>query len=298
MRRRWVVPAISAVLALLTTGVVVGYLQSLRQQVTVVAPVETAAVVFARTNVGERKLVAPDAVELRQVPVTAIHPQAARRVEDVVNRVAIAPLFADEQVLTSKLAPPGVNVGLSYVLPRDKRAMTIAVNEVVGVAGFVFPGDHVDVVATVSQGDLNLTKIVLQDVEVLAIAQRVEQKPGEEPKVSTSATLAVTPDQAEVLAQVDNNGRVRLALRPHGVADKVQTAGKTIQAALGRAAVAAAPAPQTTGAVRTDGVRRAVRQAAARATMAVAPPAPPLVYAVDVWRSTSRTTVRFEEPRP
>lgn len=299
MRRRWVVPVVSAVLALLTTGVVVGYLQSLRQQVTVVAPVETAAVVFARTNVGERKLVAPDAVELRQVPVTAIHPQAARRVEDVVNRVAIAPIFADEQVLTSKLAPPGVNVGLSYVLPKDKRAMTIAVNEVVGVAGFVFPGDHVDVVSTVSQDDLNLTKIVLQDVEVLAIAQKVEQKPGEEPKVSTSATLAVTPDQAEILAQVDNNGKVRLALRPHGVTEKVQTTGKTIQAALGR--TMAAPAPRATPAAavaaRTDGVRRAARQSVARTAAAVAPPVPPLLYTVDVWRATSRTTVRFEEPR-
>ena len=295
MRRRWVIPVVSAVLALITTVVVVRYLQTLRQQGTVVTPIKTEAVVFARTNIVGRQIVGADALEIRQIPAAAVHPQAARRIEDVAGRVAVAPIFADEQVLAVKLAPAGVNAGLSYVLAKDKRAMTIGVSEVVGVAGFVFPGDRVDVVATVNANNINLTKIVLQDVEVVAIAQKVDQKPGEEPRVTTSATLALTPEQTEVLAQVDNNGRVRLALRPHGVTDRVQTAGQTVEAALGRVPTIVAAVPATS-------VRAAARPQPRRATAAVVsvPPAPvmaPAVYSVDLWRATERTTVRFEETR-
>ncbi len=295
MRRRWVIPVVSAVLALITTVVVVRYLQTLRQQVTVVAPVKTEAVVFARTSIVQRQVIGADAIEIRQIPAAAVHPQAVRRIEDVAGRVAVAPIFADEQVLTAKLAPAGVNAGLSYVLPKDKRAMTIGVNEVVGVAGFVFPGDRVDVVATVNANNINLTKIVLQDVEVVAIAQKVDQKPGEEPRVTTSATLALTPEQTEVLAQIDNNGRVRLALRPRGVTDRVQTAGQTVEAALGRVPTIVAAVPATS-------VRAAERPQPRRAIPAVVsvPPAPsraPAVYSVDLWRATEKSTVRFEEMR-
>lgn len=290
MRRKWGIPFVAAVLALVTTVAVIGYLQSLRRQVAVVTPVHMEAVVFVKTHIGERKLVGADALEVRQVPVTAIHPQAARRVEDVVNRVAVAPLYADEQVLLTKLAPAGVHVGLSYVLPKDKRAMTIAVNEVIGVAGFVFPGDRVDVVGTVTVDGVSFTKMVLQDVEVLALAQKVDQKPGEEPRVTTSATLALTPDQAEILAQIDNNGKVRLVLRPYGVTAQVQTTGKTIEAAFGR------------GGPQSASVRVAVASAVARipsGRKSVLPlrSATPVVgtsaHIVEIWRGTQKSTFRF-----
>jgi pilus assembly protein CpaB len=178
------------------------------------------------------------------------------------------------------------------VLAKDKRALTIAVNEVVGVAGFVFPGDRVDVLGTVKVDDENFTKIILQSVEVLAIAQKVEQKPGEEPRVTTSATLALDPQQAEALAQIDNSGKLRLALRPYGVTERIQTAGMTLEAALGRR-----PAP-----VRVVSSAQPVRTSTTRPVRrpAVAPP-PPLPAAVnrtvEVWRATQKTMVTFEEGR-
>lgn len=297
MRRRWVIPVVAVALALVTTLAVIGYLQRLRQGAAVVAPVETKAVVFARVDVAERKVVGADILELRQLPITAIHPQAARKVEDVVNRVALAPIFADEQVLLNKLALPGVNVGLSYVLPKTKRAMTIAVNEVVGVAGFVFPGDRVDVLGTVTAGDANtnFTKIVLQDVEVLAIAQKVEQKQGEEPTVKTSATLALTPDQAEVLTQIDNSGKVRLALRPYGVSDQVRTTGKTTEAALGRAG----PQPAAVKAAVASAVTRAssTRKRVSPTGSPIPAASTAIASSVEVWRGTAKSTVRFAEGR-
>jgi pilus assembly protein CpaB len=283
MKRRWVIPVFAAALAVVTTLAILAYLQGLKRPVAVVPQVRTETVVFARTDIAQRRVISPDQLEVRQVPVTAIHPRAARRVEDVANRVALAPIFADEQVLTTMVAPAGVNAGLSYVLPKDMRAMTIAVNEVVDVAGFVFPGDRVDIIGTVTVKDNNLSKIFLQNVVVLAVAQKVDQKPGEEPKVTTSATVALTPEQAETLAQVDNSGRLRLALRPTGVTAEVQTAGKTTEAALGlrpMAQVAAAAGPASSKPTRT-GLPIVLG-------FGPAPEEP-----VELWRGTEKSTVHF-----
>ncbi|MGH2372564.1 MAG: Flp pilus assembly protein CpaB [bacterium] len=234
MKRKWVIPIAAAALALITTFAVVNYLQRVEKRAEAPKPVETAEVVVAKANIAERKIVTPDLIALRQVPVIAIHPSAARRIEDVSNRVAVVSIFADEQVLLSKLAPAGVNVGLSYVIPRDKRAMTLANNEIVGVAGFIFPGDRVDIIATVSLNDVNISKIALQDILVLAVAQKVDQRPGEEPRVTSSVTFALSPEETEALAQLDSSGKLRLALRPYGAVPNVQTAGATLQSVIAR----------------------------------------------------------------
>lgn len=232
MKRKWVIPIAAAALALVTTFVVVNYLQRVQKQAEAPKPVETVEVVVAKANIAERKIVGPNLIALRKVPVTAIHPAAARRIEDVANRVAVVAIFAEEQVLLSKLAPAGVNVGLSYVIPKDKRAMTLANNEITGVAGFIFPGDRVDIVATVSVNNQSFSKIALQDILVLAVAQKVDQKQGEEPRVTSSVTFALSPQETEALAQLDASGKLRLALRPYGVSPHVQTAGVTLEAAI------------------------------------------------------------------
>ncbi len=288
MQSRWVLPVIAAMLALVTTLAIMQYLAGLRRQVTVVQPFKLEAVVVAKTDIPGRSVVNANQVELRQIPVTAIQPRAARRIEDVVNRVALSPVYADQQVIQNTLAPVGVNAGLSFALPSDKRALTIPVNEVIDVAGFVFPGDRVDVIGTVSQKDTSVSKIFLQNVPVLAVAQTVEQKPGEQPHVTTSATLALTPDQTETLTQIDNNGKVRLALRPAGLNTQVETSAKTTETALG---MPPAPAP-----------------------VALTPPPPPppapvpplpvvipqsqpnaagTAHVVELWRATQKSIVSF-----
>jgi pilus assembly protein CpaB len=287
MNRRWVIPIFAAALAVVTTLAILSYLQALRRPAAVVPQVRTEAVVFAKTDIAQRRVINPDQLELRQVPFTAVHPRAARQLQDVANRVALAPIFADQQVLSTMVAPPGVNAGLSYVLPKDMRAMTIPVNEVVDVAGFVFPGDRVDIIGTVSVRDNNLSKIFLQNVMVLAVAQKVDQRPGEEPKVTSSATVAVTPDQAETLAQIDNTGKLRLALRPTGVTQEVETTGKTTEAALGSRpmvpVVSAAAAPSAPP-----------RASAPRVGLPIVLGFGPAVdRTVELWRGTEKSTVHF-----
>ncbi len=289
MKRTWIIPAFAAALAIVTTLAILSYLQGLRRPAAVVPEVRTEAVVFAKTDIAQRRVISPDQLEVRQVPFTAIHPRAARRGGDVANRVALVPIFADEQVLSTMVAPPGVNAGLSYVLPKDMRAMTIPVNEVVDVAGFVFPGDRVDIIGTVGVKDTNLSKIFLQNVPVLAVAQKVDQKPGEEPKVTTSATVALTPDQAETLAQIDNTGKLRLALRPAGVTTEVETAGKTTEAALRFRPAAVATAVASPGSRTTPAPRVGVP-----VVLGFGPTGGPATdQKVELWRGTEKSTVHF-----
>jgi len=293
MNRRWIVPVTALTLAVITTFAVLSYVRGIQRQAAVKPQtIETEQVVFAKTLIGARNVVGMDALELRSIPSAGVHPQAARDLAAVAGRVAMAPVYPGEQVLTTKFAPAGVNPGLSYNLAKDKRAMTIAVNEVIGVAGFLFPSDRVDVLGTVTLDSEAFSKVVLQDVEVLAIAQKVEQKPGEEPRVTTSATLAVTPEQAEILALVDSSGKVRLALRPYNEHAQVQTPGRDVKAALGRFArsvpktvqPASTSTPRRSTAARTRNTPRPAAPAAA--------PRPP-INNVDIWRGTTKTTVNF-----
>jgi pilus assembly protein CpaB len=285
MNRRWLVPVFAAALAIVTTLAILSYLQSLRRPVAVVPQVRAESVVFAKTDITQRRVISPDQLELRQVPFTAIHPRAARRLEDVANRVALAPIFADEQVLSTMVAPVGVNAGLSYVLPKDMRAMTIPVNEVVDVAGFVFPGDRVDIIGSAN----DISKIFLQNVMVLAVAQKVDQKPGEDPKVTSSATIALTPDQAETLAQIDNTGKLRLALRPTGVATQVETTGKTTEAALGRPA-----APAFRPVVNAESRPARAPRVGLPIVLGFGPAVGPAGdQTVELWRGTEKSTLHF-----
>ncbi|MFH2126760.1 MAG: Flp pilus assembly protein CpaB [Pseudomonadota bacterium] len=124
-----------------------------------------------------------------------------------------------EPLLSGKLAAKGLRGGLSAVLPQGYRAMTVHVDEVIGVGGFVQPGDLVDVLATVAKGPYQkdpITRTVLQGVTVLTVGQNVEQdKDAKKPKRDKSkvVTLQLTPLQAETLALSANEGKLLLALR-------------------------------------------------------------------------------------
>jgi pilus assembly protein CpaB len=158
--------------------------------------------------------------------------------------------------MEGKLAPPGTQGGLSAVVAEGKRAMTVRVNDVVGVAGFALPGNFVDVlvntqedgVRNASARDASISKIVLERILVLAIAQeagRDETKP----KVVNAVTLELTPQQAERLDLARSVGTLSLVLRNQADPDPVRTGGATKASLLGTpvaavvAAVAPAPAP-------------------------------------------------------
>jgi pilus assembly protein CpaB len=137
--------------------------------------------------------------------------------QDVLGRGLIVPVVKNEPILEAKLAPKEAGAGLPPVIPEGMRAVSVRVNEVIGVAGYVLPGTRVDVVATASPsnqpGDMT-SKVVLANVQVLTAGTRLEQdKEGGKPMQVTVVTLLVTPEQAERLALASTEGKIQLALR-------------------------------------------------------------------------------------
>ena len=160
------------------------------------------------------------------------------RPEEVEGRVTAISLSAGEPVLESKLAPKGVIPGLTALLPEDKRAMTVKVDEASGVAGFLNPDNRVDVVVTVDKGDFNkdpISKVILQNLRVLGTGQKIEKTLGEKPQVVPTVTLEVTPKEGELLALAVREGMISLVLRNQQDMHTVQTTGVRTSSLLGKA---------------------------------------------------------------
>lgn len=146
------------------------------------------------------------------------------------GRVLIYPVKANEPILESRLAPSNVTAGgVAAIVNRKKRAMAIKVDKVIGVSGFIHPGNRVDVLVTLKSRGRNLkpiTKTVLENVLVLAIGTELENK-GKSGK-STNVdviTLEVTPDESEKLAHATTQGKIQLAIRNFNDTDIVYTKG-------------------------------------------------------------------------
>jgi len=164
-------------------------------------------------------------------PQAVIPPNCASSMRELENRVVKVPIPQGNPVLFSMLAPVGTAAGLSGILDDGKRALTVKVDEVAGVAGFIHPGDHVDVLmdmAMKSEGQQeHFSKTILHDIMILTTGQIWEQKGDNKPMVVNTVTLELTPEEAEVLNLASNNGKIRLALRNRNNKTIAQTSGVT-----------------------------------------------------------------------
>jgi pilus assembly protein CpaB len=174
------------------------------------------------------------------------------RPADLIGRGVIVPLVKNELVLPSKLASKEAGAGLPPIIPEGMRAVSVRVNEVVGVAGYVLPGTRVDVVCTASptsQPQDATSKVVLSNVQVLTAGTRLEQDQEKgKPVQVTVVTLLVYPDQAERLALASTEGKIQLALRNPLDQGAPETPGIKPAILLG---VVKAPAPSKTVAKST-----------------------------------------------
>ena len=154
-------------------------------------------------------------------------------IERLKGRVLITNVTANEPILESKLAPLTVTAGgIAAVTDPQKRAMAVKVDDVVGVAGFINPGNHVDVLVALRQNP-PITKIVLQNILVLATGAELERSGKAQQALPVKViTLEVTPQEAEKLALASTHGRIRLALRNHLASQAVLTKGETIASLL------------------------------------------------------------------
>jgi pilus assembly protein CpaB len=230
-----------------------------------------------------RRLTADD-VKLVGWPTHSPLPGAFKRVEDVVGRGVVAPLGENEPVTESKLAPRGAGAGLSPAIPPGMRAISVKVNEVIGVAGFVVPGARVDVVATMRKAGDAVSRVLVSNVQVLTAGTRYDQEKTREPIPSTVVTLVVLPEQAERIALASSEGQLTLMLRnPLDIAEPA-TAG----AHLARLVDGPGAAPS---AASSRPISRTPPAAIVPKIVNIAPPPPPSApaYIVEAIRAGKRT---------
>ena len=150
-------------------------------------------------------------------PANAVPKGAIENPKDVIGRGLVLPLIENEPILPMKLASKEAGAGLPPAIPPGLRAMSVRVNEVIGVAGYVVPGTRVDVLVTLSatqQSQDMTSKVVLTDVQVLAAGTKIDQNADKgKPMPVSVVTLLVTPDEAERLTLASTEGKIQLALR-------------------------------------------------------------------------------------
>ncbi len=189
-------------------------------------------VVVARTEISLGQRLAPEMLKLVDWPQNSLPPGAHVSTEKLDGRVLKAGLQRGEPVLEAKLAPQGTQGGLSAVISEGKRAITVRVNDVIGVAGFALPGNYVDIIVNTQKDgervnhDQNISKIVLEKILVLAVAQEVSRDETR-PRVVNAVTLEVTPEEAEKIDLARSVGSLSLVLRNQVDPNPIRTAGIT-----------------------------------------------------------------------
>jgi len=223
-------------------------------------------------------MITKDYVKLVAWPASSPVEHGFTTIESVLNRGLISSVAANEPLTESKLAPLESGAGLPPSITEGMRALSVKVNEVIGVAGFVVPGTHVDVVVTLRRGDDSMTRAVVSDVQVLTAGTRYDQQKARDgqPIPTSVVTLLVTPSDAERIALAAAEGQIMLTLRNPMDRKPTDTTGIRTAALLGQAA----PAPV----IKTVGMRRIAAQPPVVAAAPVSK-----IYTVEAIRAAKRS---------
>jgi pilus assembly protein CpaB len=205
-------------------------------------------VVVAAQDIDLGSPLTPQMLKIAEWPKGSVPEGAVDNFKALDTRVLKTSVLRGEPILESKLAPLGATGGLSAVIAKGNRAMTVRVNDVVGVAGFALPGNYVDIVVntedeSVKADNVNksISKIVLEHMLVLAVAQE-QGRDDTKPKVVNAVTLEVTPEQAEKLDLARSVGSLSLVLRNQIDTSLVVTSGSTKKNLLNRVEAPVLPA--------------------------------------------------------
>ena len=188
-------------------------------------------IAVAKVDIPVGTKIIQEQIEEVEFPANSIPNGAFESAQKLVGRVAVVQIAAREAVTDSKLAPEGTSGGLTAIIPEGYRAMTVKVDDASGVSGFLQPGAIVDVVVVIDpkENSINqdpISKVVLQNVRVLANAQNMDKPKDEREATSVKAvTLQVTPEQAEKLALAANEGKLQLIMRNSIDQGDTQTTG-------------------------------------------------------------------------
>jgi len=215
---------LAVVIGLIAAGGIYMYLADMKKTYQVSG--DFAGVPVANQRIPARTQITSQMFDIKDVPVKYINERAAVEAKEVLGKTAKSDIWPGEQILRDELAnDKDAADGLPFLLQPGKRAVTIAVNEVSGIAGLVKPGDRVDVMGTFdlqsagSQEKSGITSLLIQDASVLATDQSTTQatgntQDGKKVAPAHTITLSVTPEQAQPLILCSEKGSIRLLLRP------------------------------------------------------------------------------------
>jgi pilus assembly protein CpaB len=223
-----------------------------------------------------------DHVKLVAWPKSSAIPGTFESIDAIVGRGLTSSVLENEPISEARIAPTGSGAGLPPAIPPGMRAISVKVDEVVGVAGFVVPGTHVDVIVTIGARGLHeqSSRVVVSNVTVLTAGTRYDQEAAKDGKPirSTVVTLLVKPEDAEKVALAESEGEILLTLRNPLDTGEVKTNGIRLGALIGQSAPVTIQRAVTTAPVRREGP----------------PPAPPAaiakpVYTVEAIKAAKRT---------
>jgi pilus assembly protein CpaB len=231
---------VALLLGLITSFLVFSWLQNEKNRL-LAAPIplsKNVQVLVSNADLSWGTKLTPEMMQLQEFPPGAIPEGHFSSLEAVKDRVLLIDLKRSELLLESKLAPLGTTSGgVAAVTDINKRAMSVKVDDVIGVAGFIKPADRVDVMVTIEpeggkQANM-MSKMILENVKVLATGTQMERKgKDEEPKPVQVITVEVDVEEAEKLALASTQGRLRLALRNPLNIEHVLTKGANVGALL------------------------------------------------------------------
>lgn len=270
------------------------------QEAKVKEAVATEKVVVAAQEIAAGSAINPAQVKTSNWPKGNLPEGTFAATEQLQGRVVLDRFMPGEPIIAAKLVPKEGQAGiLSYKIPEGHRAMTVGVDQVSGVAGFITPGNKVDVVLTVAtQGSQPVSKIVLQDVPVFAIGQIVDQKEGK-PVVVPTVTMDVTPEDAEKLAIASTQGRLQLVLRRVGDKEIAKTIGATVTKVMTGVSVAKAEKPVAKAkTVKKPPIKAEVKKAEIKKEEKAVEKGektvrPEEVISVEVWKGGHKSTDNF-----
>jgi pilus assembly protein CpaB len=213
--------------AVVATFGVYRYLQQAKQR----SEVPMRAVVTAARDMSEGEKLDRLSLSLAQWPAGTAPESAFASIDSAVGRVVRVPVFKGEPIVPGRLAPAGTGPGLEVKIEPGKRAMALKINDVAGLSGLIQPNSRVDVLVTLpanqQQNTKEQAKLFMNNMRVLSVGTQVERGEDGKPIQATTATLEVTPEQAEQLAVAVNQGAIQLVLRGYGDPDSVTTPGAT-----------------------------------------------------------------------
>lgn len=201
----------------------------------VMVDVEAVPVAVATVDLAWGTKITPEMVRMSPFLKESLPVGHFPNMEELTGRVLIESLKQGDPITAHRLAPTDVRTGgVSAVLKPGKRALAVKGDKIIGISGFINPGNRVDVLVTMREPDKNIdrTKMILQDIPVLATGTQIQQNDKGEPAPVDVYTLEVTPDEAEKLALASAEGKLQFALRNLMDTDSVDTPGTTISQTL------------------------------------------------------------------